>query len=399
MNINRLLQSKKRGSAMALVLVVLVLLLVMGLGLLSLGQHSRIFAVQTTSEIAARCAADAGLTKAVFEMNKKLETKPWSDSTLPGTTDEWLPNSKAAFSYEVTGDQSSGFNIQSTGSTGRAQKTVNATLQLRGLFKHAIVMVENISMKNSNLVTGYNSATGETDLEAQIGTLSTAAGSIILGNGTINGDVFVGVGGDVATVIQNQGAINGETYALGEEYVLPTITPPSLPDKGTINVVGTTLLSPADNGKYTAITSPGGILEINGGDVVLHITGNIDMDNGSKIWIKSGSSLTIYMDGNIILRNDAGITNETGVCTNFRVYSTGGGVQQFQLKNNSDAFGLIYAPNTDIVLMNNANLYGSMTARSFTMMNNGTFYYDVALRNVSINDEGVRFVIKRWSEQ
>ena len=73
---NRLLQSKKRGSAIPLAAVAVLILLAMGTGLLSLGLHSRINSIRTTSGIAARCAADAGLVKALFEMNEKLKVEP-----------------------------------------------------------------------------------------------------------------------------------------------------------------------------------------------------------------------------------------------------------------------------------------------------------------------------------
>jgi hypothetical protein len=228
MSTNKLLQSKKHGSAMALVLIAMVLLLVMGIGLLSLGQHSRLFAVQTTSEIAARCAADAGLTKALFEMNSKLDNKTWNDSVLPQVTNELLPNSKAAFSYEITGDQSSGFNLESTGSSGRTQKTVNATLQLKGLFEYAIFTQGTLALKNGTMVTGYNFDTDDDVLK--VGTNSTTAGSVDMKTGvTINGDVAVGVGGDDDIVINSitEATITGDTYALNEEHELPSITVPN----------------------------------------------------------------------------------------------------------------------------------------------------------------------------
>ncbi len=72
MNRGKLLQSKTKGSVMALVLIAIVILLVTGAGLLSLGLHSQILALRTASDIAARCAADAGLTKALYQMNQKF---------------------------------------------------------------------------------------------------------------------------------------------------------------------------------------------------------------------------------------------------------------------------------------------------------------------------------------
>ncbi len=79
----KLIQSKKRGSAITLAVVVVLILLAMGTGLLRLGLNSRIFSIRTASDIAARSAADAGLTKALFEMNEKLKVDTWDSSSLP----------------------------------------------------------------------------------------------------------------------------------------------------------------------------------------------------------------------------------------------------------------------------------------------------------------------------
>jgi len=396
----KLLQSKKRGSAITLAVVVVLILLAMGAGLLSLGLNSRTVSTRTALDIAARCAADAGLTAALFEMNEKLKVEPWDGSTLPQATDIDLPNCDATYSYTVTGDLTNGYTIRSVGRAEQATRTVCATLRLQGLFEHAIFVEETITMEQNNQVVGYNSDTGETGLNVQIGTQSTAPGSITFGSGTITGDVVIGVGGDPQTVVQSGGTITGRIYALSEEYELPTITPPALPDKGTIDVQSTTVLSPADSGIYASITSlnNGGLIEITGGDVVLHITGDIRMDNFSEIRIDNGSSLTLYVDGNMTFVNGAGINNPSGKCADMKLYATGTDPQVLELKNNSNVFGVIYAPNADIIIKNNAVLHGSVTAKNFTIKNNGTFYYDEALRDVSVSDEGVSFVVKRWYE-
>ena len=76
MNRKKSSQSKLKGSALGLILIALVVILIMGMGTLELGLHSRLFAIRTASEIAARCASDAGLTKCLYEMNQKLKVKP-----------------------------------------------------------------------------------------------------------------------------------------------------------------------------------------------------------------------------------------------------------------------------------------------------------------------------------
>ena len=66
-------QRRSGGFALALVLCVIILILIAGTGMMSIGMHNRRFSVYNCSEISARSAADSGLTKSIFEMNKLLE--------------------------------------------------------------------------------------------------------------------------------------------------------------------------------------------------------------------------------------------------------------------------------------------------------------------------------------
>ncbi len=405
MNKGKLVWSKPKAAVLPLVLLVVVILLAAGMGLLGLGFHSRIFAVKTASEIAARCAVDAGLTKAVFEMNEKLKTEPWDDSSLPEAADEALPNCEAVYTYTVTGDLASGYSIQSIGKSGLAQRRAASDLRLQGPFEYAIFVEADLTLKAGTLVDGYNSSDPtKADVELEIGTNSTAASSVTLNMGvTVDGDVLVGEDGDVATVIQGLGAATGERYAITETAQFPPVTAPNLPDMGMINVHGTTLtIGPADSGTYTKIAlkraANPGILEIAGGDVILHVTGDIDLGQDCEIIIRPGSSLVLYLDGNLTAGNNSGINNQNAPAS-FKLYGTGPAGQAFDIKAKGDFSGAVYAPNADVVINAGGNVYGSFLGSSFQMNSGGNFYYDEMLKEVSVNDEAVRFVVKTWSEQ
>ena len=396
------------GSAMLLVLFAVIILSVMGAGLLSLGLHGRMLSIQNASEISARSAADAGLAKAVFAMNEKLQDIPWDDNDLPQTTDETLANCDATFRYTVTGDSNGLYTVVSIGNSGHAQRQVSSTLRPKGLFEYGLLTRETITLEMNTRLYGYDSDIGSTDAELTIGTISTAPDSIVLGGGTsiIDGDVFVGFEGDTETIIQNGGTvINGRTYALTEELPFPVIIPPSLPDVGTMDIVaGTTVIGPADSGKYTNITlQDSGIVQIDGGDVVLHVTGNVVMNSDSQIQVEAGSSLTLYVDGSMVgdSLNNVEINNYTGIPVGLKLCLMGESEQTIEFKNNSDIFVAIYAPNTNVIFKNNTNFRGSIVARSVFMQNNSIFYYDVALQGEGIGNNdagGVRFAIDRWQE-
>ncbi|MBN2456979.1 MAG: hypothetical protein JXB29_10685 [Sedimentisphaerales bacterium] len=406
-----ILTKKRKGSAIVLVVLAVVILSTMGIGLLKLSQDSRIFAIRNTQGIKARCAADAGLAKAVFEMNEKLQTKPWDDSILPKASGQALPNTAATFGYEVTLGDDIGdgiYTIESTGIYVQATKKTYATIDLVGIFDHAILTREMLTMKAGTLIDGYNSSdAGDTDVELKIGTISILPDQLILNSGiVVDGDVFVGVDGIVDVVIKDLGADTGMRTSLTEEPFCPVISPPALSNKGKIDVKGTTeTMGPSDSGKYSELKvadkgkdNPG-IVEIDGGEVVLHITGDIDMGTRCEIKIKPDSSLIIYVDGDVQAGNSDGFNNETCIPSSLKIYGNAAGSQRFDIKAKSNVFGALYAPQADIILRAQGDVYGAVTANSFEMKSGNNFYYDEALRNVDLDDEGVRFVIKRWREE
>ena len=405
MNRKKWLKSKRAGFSLPLVMFVVILVLLMGNGLLSLGLHSRFLAVRTSSEIAARSAADAGVTKALFEMNRKLKVKPWDNSTLPEATDEFLSNTDATYSYKVTANPGSGYAVESSGRSGMEQKIIHCTLVLKGPFEHALLTKEDLVLKSDTLVQGYDSSDlWDTDIEVIVATQSTLSGAMILGNGVgVDGDVAVGVGGIVDTVIKDLGASMHKKYAMLQNVDLPLAIPPPLESKGSITLQGkTSTIGPGDSGQYSMIdvkraTNPG-ILEVSGGDVVLYVTGNLGLGQDCEIIIKEGASLTLYLDGDMVADNSAGINNENDP-SSLKLYGTSTEEQSLILKAKGDILGAIYAPNAKVTVMAKGDIRGSLIANSFELKNDGDFYYDAALRKVTTEDDVVRFVIIMWSEQ
>jgi choice-of-anchor A domain-containing protein len=100
----------------------------------------------------------------------------------------------------------------------------------------------------------------------------------------------------------------------------------------------------------------------------------------------------------VVAGNNSGFNNLTKVPANLTVYGTGT-AQTWDIKSKSDVFGAVYAPNADITIMANGDVCGAVVANSFEMKAGGNFYYDEALSQVTVDDEGVRFIVKRWSEQ
>jgi len=383
---------KHNGIALVSVMCAVILMLLLGWGALSLGLRGQIFAVRAGSQVTARCAADAGLTQAIAEMNDKLGRYSFDDSTLPQATDQILPACNANYSYTVTGDKAAGYTVQSVGSSRNANRQVTATLRLRGLFDFGILVRESATFFSGSFVDGYHSS-------------DPTCGDVWVQVASVNPDPH-------CVEFKPGSGIDGEVLN-GVDFDFPKVYPPALPDTASeIYAMGEKLkIGPADSGTYTGIrllqdklvvgtetNVTYSELEIEDGHVDLYITGDVWLGQGCEITIGHDSSLTIYVDGDFIICNSGSINNRTETPSAFALYGTGEN-QKFELKAKSDFYGITYAPDADIEIKAKGDVYGAFVGNTFDSKSSGLIWYDAALRKVDVDDIGVRFVIDRWREE
>jgi hypothetical protein len=393
--------AKRNGSALLLAVFAILLLLITGMGLLCLGRTNQIMAIRNASRIAARCAADASLTMALYEMNKNVQINLSNNSALPQATDQQLPYTGGYFSYTVTRDGAGGYIIESTGRSGYAEKTTYATVELTGPFESAIFAQNSISLKNSTSVDWYNYDAD--DKTFAVATNSTSAGAVSLMNSAIiNGDAAVGPGANPDTVInlESGARITGRTYALTKRNQLSYVTVPGylklMTSQPTIKG-GKTI---CNSGKYSGIDIKNSEKITIIGNVELYITGDITLGNSAEIEIADSNpkaSLTVYLDGNFEGKNTSSLNNKTTDPKRLKIYGLDG-CSSMVFKNSSKFYGAVHAPNANVIFDNSAAAYGAVTANNFEQKNSAPFYYDASLRNVNANDRLIRFTVQKWYE-
>ena len=145
------------------------------------------------------------------------------------------------------------------------------------------------------------------------------------------------------------------------------------------------------------------MLTVTGGDVVLYVTGDVYMANGSEIIIEPGSSLTIYIDGDFITKEGttitSGVTNENAIPSDFKLFGTGEIGQVIDLKAKNEFYGAVYAPNASISIKAKGDIYGSFIGNDFELKSYGKVHYDKALAEASVDDVAVYFTINSWREE
>jgi hypothetical protein len=259
-----------------------------------------------------------------------------------------------------------------------ACETILGTQQSAESLWFGIAVKDSIVIYNSMSLSSYPVAGSHLVMR----TNSIEANTIILrSNIIVDGDIICGTGGATEDVINmSPGAIiSGNVYSALEDMVFPSVIPPmGLIDKGSITTSGTIL----SGGQYSSVNlGSGQILTVNG-NVTLYVTGNIILGTSAGIRIAEGSSLIVYVGGNVEEKNGSlGIGSESMLmpdATSFNLYGLDS-CQNVVLKNKSTFAGAIYAPNADVVIKSGADIYGAIAAKSLSLETGGDFYYDTRL--------------------
>ncbi|MCX5706278.1 MAG: hypothetical protein NTW13_01175 [Candidatus Omnitrophica bacterium] len=412
----------KRGVALIISYMVIAVLTVLGaafmLRSISEGRISNNY-LQSNQ---ALWLADAGIQKAVWELNKNScvgcsqcgTVTPCANCTCSSAS-KCVSGTLGSFGdYDATID-SANTTITSIGSVpsrsvaNKVTRSVKVTLTGGSVFSYASFAQGSISISPNTLVDSYNSSLGDygignTGSNGDIGTNSSASGAITIGNNvSIYGDASTGPSGTITQGSNTQ--ISGSTTNTNNVTLTPVVVPSNLtsltnagdlfPAHGT----ATSKTLSAGNYKYSSVNIPGnGTVTING-TVNLYLTGSSSISTGNNvnIVVASGAKLTVYVDGKVDISNNAIVNNISKIPANFQIYSTYSGASGVLLDNNTEFYGAVYAPTTSVSVSNNVGVYGAIVGQTVNLANNSSVHYDEALRQVT-GQGSSGYTISDWQE-
>jgi hypothetical protein len=338
-------------------------------------------------------------------MNKKLvDELVWDNSVLPSAKDEALPNGNASFTYTIEGNQNIGFLVTSVGQSAFASRTVYTRLGIESMW-FGIGVREYVDVLSKTI---FDTIPAGGDFT--IRTNSTEDKAVQLFPDTyVPGDIIIGPGGDVDTVISTKksSTIEGDTFAAAEEITFPEPVVPPLPYIGALpnadmadpNVIK---LGSGDSGIYDSINlGQGKKLRITSGEVNIYVTGEVRLHQGSELLIMNNASkpsLNLYLgadmqadQGSIIITQDYIASG-----TRFKLYGLET-CSSIILMNSGDLSAAIYAPSADVEIKNSGATVGAFTANSIVMKNSGSLVFDTRLLDMDIDDQ-TTYLGGRWWE-
>ena len=234
-------------------------------------------------------------------------------------------------------------------------------------FNYAAFGDSYMKVNGNPMVDSYSASKGDYNENGNIGSSGDIAsddGIDLVGNATINGDVF-GKSVDAG----NNVTINGQTS---------NSTPNMSCEPGSTDVASSGDLSVNDEYKLSAGTYHFDSIKVSG-------QGQITVTSGPVV---------IYVDGDADFSGQ-GIINETSVPSNLVIIATDDG--EIKISGQGEFHGGVFAPNSEVKIAGNGDLYGAVIADEVQQSGNANIHYDTDLAGYALNCDAVTLL--SWKEQ
>lgn len=434
----------RRGAVLIVAMLISAVIALMLGSYLSLNLNSTRLAFRSFQNHAAVNLVEAGAEEALWSFNRanQGQADAWTGWVTSGSA-AWKKFSGFDFTQNTTGwvkvyvsdTQPSGnaspkivaLSSVNPPNSAPATRMMEITLRRRSFFANGLVAKDTITFNGNNTtVDSWNSDpdndpnTAPIDYDPDpnhgnrkdggtVASLSVQNTAMLINQADIWGYVYTG---GAQPQVGNQGSIRGETTPVAvkidpdristdfnAEFL--SITNPvggtTIPNIGSsLGVAGTKTawrcnsLSLSGNKTLTILGDVTLVLTAPSGSSALSMAGN------AQIIIPSGSSLTIYTEGDVKIAGK-GLANNNTQPISFQLWGTNQSLagQSIQIAGNGALRGIVYAPNADVKINGNGDVMGSMVARTITLVGNAAFHYDEALDNFGGN---ATFGVDKWRE-
>ena len=370
--------------------------------------------------VAAFSLAEAGVERAIWELNYG-DISSWSgDESLRTMTISSFntPDGNVIGDIEVRIENPGTDNpvVEATGSVDYIRshtvtKTARVVLEKSEYhpFDYGVFGDEGINMNSNALVDSYDSRNGEygdTNMgsNGHVGTNATHDGAIdLMSNAQIYGNAITGPESDPEAAITTgpNAYIDGTKLALDAPKELPSVSPPEgLSPKGDYFLGGNDEDLISESGEYSSFMIDNNAKVTIIADVTLYITGAFSLLSNSQLELADGASVTIYLGGTFEQNSNTQINNISMDPTKLEFFGTDAFNSTMVWNSNTQFFGAVYVPRANVVYDSNADFYGSMAAKYLeSISSNARLHYDEALGDVGMGNDSSKYAVKSWQEK
>ena len=274
-------------------------------------------------------------------------------------------------------------------SAGYQQRQLEAYAQLTDSpFQNALFTDGDIEMNGNAKTDSYNASTAPYDpaqpgSKGHVGTNSTGSGDVELkGNATVNGDAFVGVGGNPNQVIQLQGnsTISGSKVPLDTAVTLtPQTVPGGVQNSGDLILSGNQqMVLPSGTYWFTKIEIKGNAQLTVQGTASIYVTGDVKLDGNVTLSAVSLANPLLQQPNQLTL---AVVGNK-----------------DVKIEGNGRLFGKVNAPQSEIEVKGNGQLFGSAIAKEAELKGNAKIHFDESTAQTYSGGAPTKTWVASWRE-
>jgi len=416
-------RKQEQGSILIISAFIMTFLLLMAVPFLfQLSTENRL-SEKSYRSLAAISLAEAGVERAIWELNHG-DISTWSGDSSLRTMD--ISSFQAAgenvigdIEIKITDPEGENPVVEATGSilhigseevTGTIRVVLNGVMDTTKLFDFGVFGDEGIELRSQAEIDSYDSRFGEyggTNISdnGDTGTNATHIGAIYLNpNSRIYGDVISGPESNPLEVIVSRAhaQVSGESLALSSLKEMPVVSPPeSLSFRGSLTVDGTSEITISESGEYTSFMTDDNSKVTITADVTLYITGDFSMLSNSQLEIAEGVNVNIYLGGSFTQASNTQVNNLSMDPTKLMVFGTDSFNGEMEWNSNTDFYGAVYAPKASIEHNSYASLYGSLAGRYLDLSSNSRVHYDEALSDLEFDmsdGEITSYAVRSWQQ-
>lgn len=311
-------------------------------------------------------------------------TTPVGADNCPGAVTTQIAGLPSGATFPA-GNTTNTFRVTDAGGL-TAQCSFKVTVALTSL-----IGLDSVSITGSAFADSYDSTGGYPATKSSLANV-LSNGTITLGNsGKVFGNVRstrAGVALSGASQVTGNATAGTTVSISGSASVGGTITNNQLAPVMTLPPV------PACGPPYSSNTGISGTYSYNSSTGDLSLSGvniatlangtycfhNVTLTNSAQL--KVNGPVVIKITGMLNAGGATSLTNTTAIPGNLRILSSFTGANGVIISNGTNAYMVIYAPNTNVTITGAAPLFGTVAGKTLTISNSGMIHYDIRLKSI-----------------
>jgi hypothetical protein len=381
-----------KGTALLIALALMLLVAAVGIITVDSANTDIELSYNQLHEEQAFYVAEAGAKQALWQLN---DSCAWRD----GYSSRSFGDGEYSVALTDSLDDVALFDtviVRSTGEVEGSRTTVTLTTVpvYRYPFRYAMFAKAGIVLDRETCTDSYDSDSG-----TYASTVLDSLGDVG-SNGTVTTSQLVNFGGGISVATPGgihlgaSNTFNGDTTSTADSVQVDDITAAEMTWARTNSIAQTGMSGSGytyNNGTKTLTSGAGGTITLTSG---VYYFSSITLGKNTIVSLAPNANVKIYVTGNIQLDQGSRI-NAGGVPSSVLVYSTGASLTF----NQSNIFnGAFYGPNAHIQYDQTTQLYGALVGNTIKLDRYACFHYDRSLARLTSGTTGEMIAVA-WGEE